>query len=68
MAMQMTASWKVILLGIRRYSYYIKPNGTSGKPTKISAHEISAVEKVYDGQTGGSVEAYSILNGIATEL
>ena len=49
--------------------YYIKPcNSPNGQLTKISSHEISSIEKVYNGQTGAVMEAYSVFNGVATKI
>ena len=49
--------------------YYIKPcNSPDGQLTKISSHEISSIEKVYNGQTGAVMEAYSVFNGVATKI
>ena len=49
--------------------YYIKPcNSPGGQLTKISSHEISSIEKVYNGQTGAVMEAYSVFNGTATKI
>ena len=49
--------------------YYIKPcTSPNGQLTKISSHEISSIEKVYNGQTGAVMEAYSVFNGVATKI
>ena len=49
--------------------YYIKPcTSPDGQLTKISSHEISSIEKVYNGQTGAVMEAYSVFNGVATKI
>ena len=49
--------------------YYIKTcTLPDGQFTKISSYETSSIEKVYDSQTGTAMEAYSVLNGVATKI